>query len=348
MASGYDDCQAAYRHCIAWHEKHAAHTTLDSTRPLWYGRSQHIALVESVSAGGVAWAPARMDHTMEAFERGIDLERKGAYQDAIAAFQEAAQVDSPPPGTWMHLGVMLQYVGQVAESLDALERATQVDPRDAYAWEAKARSLQLLGRGCEALAPATNALSINPNLADAHYLRGLALADCSDGPGNAQAILTEYREAFRLQPNHVMALGDAALLLVMIMNLYDEGIKVASQALQYDQRSVKAWRAIALAHFGKREYYPALQAADHALATDPNDLLTWVIKGSVLRDLVPVERNVNRADEAIDCFDHALAIDPSDEIAQQCKQETVATRDKIRGRMRMNTAKGIINDIMGW
>lgn len=286
---------------------------------------------------------------MRAFNRGIQLEEQGKYQEALQAFQEDLQGEPNHAAAWAHMAAMLQHTERVPESLDAFDHALQIDPNDAYAWQGKARSLTILraGREREALEACDRALAINPNLPNAHYYKGLALLTLDNTANNIEMGIREFRETLRLQPDHTLAMGDLAMALVLLVQTFDEAIHVASRLLQIDTQSIKGWQALAWGHFGKREYYPALQAIDRALSIDPNDGNSWTIKGGIVRELIVPERNVARADEAIAAFDRALAIDPTDEIAMAGKQEAIATRNQIRRRMAGNTVKSILRSLFG-
>lgn len=111
---------------------------------------------------------------MDAFERGIELEKQGKYGEAITAFEEATTANPQYVAAWVHLGTMLQFTGSLAESIEAFDKAVALDPKDAYGWQGKARSLIEFKayREREALDAANAALEINPNLADAHYDKG--------------------------------------------------------------------------------------------------------------------------------------------------------------------------------
>ena len=89
------------------------------------------------------------------------------------------------------------------------------------------------------------------------------------GEQNLQSALAAFDKALALNPNHTGALADKSLALILMLRLFDEGMRLASRLLQIDTRSVKGWQALAWGHFAKSEYPLALSAIDRALHSRP-------------------------------------------------------------------------------
>lgn len=131
---------------------------------------------------------------------GVAYARQGRFDDALAQFRIAAQLDPRYTDAHHNLGLMLLQSGRAAEAVPELEAAQRLIPNDAGASYDLGAALSQSGREDEAIAAYQHAIELNPrdtpaynnlavSLANAHRL-GEAIAITEAGlkidPGNAQ------------------------------------------------------------------------------------------------------------------------------------------------------------------
>jgi tetratricopeptide (TPR) repeat protein len=274
---------------------------------------------------------AARSEIVSAFEKGIELEKQGQFDQALPAFEEATKGQPRFDAAWIHLGAMLTLCGRAQDSIAAFNRALQINGQNAYAWEGRGRAQNLLGNYRAGLADSEQALKLNPNLPEAHYDRGRALF-AFDDKRSLQEAIKEFDRTLAINPNHVDALSFKAGALV-IQGKFDQAIPPALRAVSMDPRQDKSWRALAMSYWERRDFTRALDAVNQALALDPQDVGAWTLKGGILRNRVAFNRSLADLDDALAAFDQALALDPGNYEATQAKRESSDVRKRLmRGR----------------
>ena len=86
------------------------------------------------------------------FDRGIDLQRDGKLEDAIAAFREAIRIKPDFADAHFALGVGLRRQGELDEAIDELRAAIRIKPSDAHAHYNLGLALKAQGQMEEAVA----------------------------------------------------------------------------------------------------------------------------------------------------------------------------------------------------
>ena len=84
----------------------------------------------------------------------------GRHEEALAASEEAIQMDGAQPHTWELMGDSLGMLHRYSEALDAENKALQLDPKSPTVWGAKGKWLYFLDRQLEALAAYDEALCL--------------------------------------------------------------------------------------------------------------------------------------------------------------------------------------------
>ena len=85
------------------------------------------------------------------FNKGVALFGKGQFEEAIACFDRAIEINPRYADAWYHKGVALGNLGRSGEEIACYDRAIEINPRDAEAWFNKGAALGNLGRIKEAL-----------------------------------------------------------------------------------------------------------------------------------------------------------------------------------------------------
>lgn len=109
-----------------------------------------------------------------------------------------------------------------------------------------------------------------------------------------------------------------ARMLLEVKRWPDAG-RVLAEVLAEHPESTAAWCLLALSHAGSRLLYDALNAAQHAVACDPND--EWA-----LRVLAYRLRALDRTDEAIEAARRAVALAPDEWRAHTAYAEMLTDR----------------------
>jgi tetratricopeptide (TPR) repeat protein len=134
--------------------------------------------------------------------------RVEAQQALDRALQQPAPA-APLLGQMLQLQALLHdEAGRLPAALQTLDRALQAAPQRAALHHNRGVLLQRLARPAEALAAHDQAMALGLDAADAHYNRGNSLQSL----GRSAQALDAYRAALAREPQHALALYDAARL----------------------------------------------------------------------------------------------------------------------------------------
>src|SRR3989338_1518730 len=258
--------------------------------------------------GEVIKAPKQKE--LEAWEwvnKGFSFNSLGKYQEAIACYDRAIEIDPRLVGAWNGKGVALGKLGRHQEAIVCYDKAIGIDPRDAGAWYSKGVALSELGRYQEAIACYDRALEIDAGYAEAWHNKGSALGNL----GKYHEAIACCDKALEINPIFMQAWSNKGNALSRL-GRHQEAIGCYDRAIEIDPRNAEAWhsKGLALAKLGK--YHEAIACYDKAIEIDPRDAKAWHNKGLALGTL-------GKYHEAIACCDKAIEIDPRDAEAWYSK-----------------------------
>jgi tetratricopeptide (TPR) repeat protein len=72
------------------------------------------------------------------------------YDEAVAYFDRALEIDPLNADAWVSRGEALRRLSRYAEAIEDIDRAIEIDARHARAWNSKGLALMALGRDAEA------------------------------------------------------------------------------------------------------------------------------------------------------------------------------------------------------
>jgi len=114
--------------------------------------------------------------------------RQGRYDDAMARFQRALQLDPSFPTASMDSGILLMERGHYDEARPLLEHALDQDPYLAEAWNALGVIESSRNRPQAAIGAWRKAVDVDPRMVDALYNLGLMLGRTGDREGAIEAL----------------------------------------------------------------------------------------------------------------------------------------------------------------
>jgi hypothetical protein len=127
----------------------------------------------SVNSGGVS-----SDAAILLTSKGLDLFKKGDFNNSLIALNGSLDRDPYTPKTWMVKGDVLISMGRYEEAITAYNRVIKLDPADPTAYAKIGDALVNEGKFSEAVASYDHALASNPGLTgvQANRTRAIDLA----------------------------------------------------------------------------------------------------------------------------------------------------------------------------
>jgi tetratricopeptide (TPR) repeat protein len=132
---------------------------------------------------------------------GMVLRRLGFDLHAAAAYQQAIQLDPRNPALWYALGECVQAVSLLPEAAEAFQRAQSLAPDEPSTQLALAVVAIESRRDEDAQTALDKVITMSPEMPEAHYHRGVWLAN----KGDFDAARASLRHALELAPDYYQA-----------------------------------------------------------------------------------------------------------------------------------------------
>ena len=155
-------------------------------------------------------APEIPQQAMKLNQRGLSHLHKKEYDQAIASFREALQIQPEYPDALDNLGKVLDATGKHAEAMADFDKAIKIAPNNAAAYADRGMALFHEGRYEEAAASYRQAIEHHKDFSEAQNGLGASLLRL----GKTDEAIAALRSATASNPKNVDALGNlgAALL----------------------------------------------------------------------------------------------------------------------------------------
>lgn len=213
-----------YQPDLPAHVEKAILTALAKDRTKRY--SDILAFVKALSKSSKEWG-----------EEGFGHYNAKQYEEAIAAFDQAIQLDPNDPIIHLSKGNALIKLKRYEEALAVYDQALRLDPNNAGACKNKGYTLFFLKRYEEALTTYEQAIRLDPTIADTYNGKGHTLKSLK----RYEEALTVFEQALHLNPSSVLAVvakGD----ILYALDRYEKALAAYNQALALEPENTSALR----------------------------------------------------------------------------------------------------------
>ncbi len=200
---------------------------------------------------------------------GLLRRELGRADEAILAFQQAAEVS---PGFWeahYNLGVIYYESGQSRNAVEALEVAVEVNPESGEALLALAIAYDQFSLSAQALATTRSALQLLTDpllISEATFILGRAMYRQGDYLGAAQ----EFSQVITAQPDNALAQLWSGLVEYQQGN-YRSAVQYYERAVQLDPGSAEVQINLGSAYLAAERYQDAEQVYRLLVRQNPGD-----------------------------------------------------------------------------
>ncbi len=232
-------------------------------------------------------------------EIGRALHRLEEPEQALAAFQQAVELDPQDADAQLVLGDCLRHMKRPRESLAAYDRAAEIAPTNVEAWLGKAQCCTELDDLSAAITAYDRAIELEPRRPGVHALRGTALMKVYRVPD----AIKSFRRGIEIEPDSAMLRYQLGTLL-QLGAYFDE---VFTKSTAQFQAEVDVLQRLDLSHSpaARKQLEEAVDVYRQALEINPGMAFVDLQMGQCLLKL-------NRNEEAEAAFKQAVAKDPRD------------------------------------
>lgn len=233
-------------------------------------------------------------------QQGDNLRESGEYEEAIASYSQALEINPNSHAAWYGRGYALEKLERYEEAITIYDQALQIKPDSHEVWREKGFSLTQLERYEEAIYSFDKALQIKPDDHEVWREAGFSLTRL----GQHEEAITIYEKVLQSKPDD-HEVWHAKGFSLDDLRRYEEAIHSFDTAIEIEPDYDKAWGAKGhtLGRLGR--YKEALSCYDKAIELNPNKSLYWYNRGVQLG-------NLGRQEEALVSYDKAIQIKPDD------------------------------------
>ncbi len=143
------------------------------------------------------------------FKKGNTLRELGKYNEALASYDKAIELNPKYADAWIGRGISLNNLEKYNEALASYDKAIKLNPKYANAWIGRGNSLNNLEKYNEALASYDKAIELNPNYADVWNNRGWSLENLK----RYDEALESYQKAIEFDSSNKSSINNRKRLL---------------------------------------------------------------------------------------------------------------------------------------
>ncbi|MEM8780121.1 MAG: trypsin-like peptidase domain-containing protein, partial [Cyanobacteria bacterium P01_G01_bin.49] len=268
-----------------------------------YGRSQTRMAQNETALKAYNEAIKRNPQFYQAYYakgRALFSDEIGQYQEALAAFEKATEIEPDFNLGWYWQAVALMNLDKYSEALAALEKTIQDQPQEPKSYALQGSILAFAERDPEAEKAYTKAIKLKPN-AKSYLLRGIARSNWGDEQGE----IADYTKAIQLQPNLSNPYISRAFALMESNPVM--ALKDAEKAIELDPDYVNGWQAKAFILLKMEDYQEVIAISTEILDKFfPGDQETNNVDPYALT-IVEVYQQISNAHWKLGNVDEAIA-----------------------------------------
>jgi tetratricopeptide (TPR) repeat protein len=241
-----------------------------------------LPMMAKAQAATVAIAP--MDAT-EFFKLGVEETRSEKYEQAIADFTQAIELDADFAAAYSNRCLVYLQLGDYTKAADDCTTSLQLNPDNTEAYLNRGLAYYRLGNYQSAISEYAQVIEHDSNDFRAYYNRGLARFELKD----YERAIADYNQALRenhQRSNPLLAdvYNDRGLAQLMLENVPD-AIADFSLAISIDGSNQRAFYNRACACHRNNDYTGAIRDFTLALQIDPNHAEAYVNRGLIHHEL---------------------------------------------------------------
>lgn len=237
------------------------------------------------------------------YQDGLRQFGTGNYQQAIAYFDKAIQLQPRYADAYNNRGLAYSRLGQHQEAIQNFNQVIQINPNDPKAYNNRGQEFGNTGQQNRAFEDYSKAIAIDPKYADAYANRG----EVYRSRGEDDKAIPDFDQAVKNNPTHTKAYYGRAQSYNKL-NRFDQAIVDFSKVIQLKPDYNPAYSNRGWAYYKKGDSDKAIQDYDQAITLGSKDATVYNNRGLAFK-------SKGKFDQAVSDFTKAIGLDPNYAIA---------------------------------
>lgn len=237
------------------------------------------------------------------YQDGLRQFGTGNYQQAIAYFDKAIQLQPRYAEAYNDRGLAYSKLGQHQEAIQDFNQVIQIKPNDPKAYNNRGQEYGNTGQQNRAFDDYSKAIAIDPKYADAYANRG----EVYSARGEDEKAVQDYDQAVKNNPKHTKAYYGRAQSNNKL-NRFEQAIVDFNKVIQIKPDYAPAYSNRGWAYYKKGDSDKAIQDYDQAITLGSKDATIYNNRGLAFK-------SKGKFDQAVSDFTKAIGLDPNYAIA---------------------------------
>ncbi len=301
MTKGVDETDLAL-----WLRDFAEGLSLERDREL----IEQLKLLGKMTPGKLAseafWLTAKFDNSNKPdsellnyktwLSTGLDLYEQNRYEDALASYDRAIEVQPEHWEVWCRRGNVLHDLGRYKDALASLDRSIEIQSNNFIAWFGRGLELNSLERYEEAIASYDRVIKINPKYHGIWVNRGVNLFKV----GRYKEAIASYDRAIKIDPKDNVAWSGRGSIFCDGLQEYENALECFEQAINLKPKDHYSWCNKGNALIKLTRYKEAVASYERAIEINPRDYGAWLGRGRVIGKIKDYQSEINAYHQAFE------------------------------------------------
>lgn len=198
---------------------------------------------------------------------------------------------------YLKQGITLHNQGDYQGAIAAYNQAIEVEPNNANAYISRGNTRRKLGDYQKAIADYDWSIQINPYRANTFYNRGIVRAES----GDYQGAITDFDRAIEIKSNYASAYVNRGMIRYELED-FQGAIADYNRAIDIDDKEADAYENRGIIRYQLKDMKGAIADFDQAIKIDSNHINAYYNRGVARRDMGDKQGAINDFEKAAELY----------------------------------------------
>ena len=268
---------------------------------------QFLGLLEVSLPGSPATSPTAETATQHN-EQGMAFDEAGQYDNAIAEYTRAIEVDSNYAEAYSNRGYAYSNKGEYDNAIADYTRAIELDSEYAGAYNNRGWAYYLKGEYDNAITDYARAIELDPNFALSYTRRGIAYNTQSE----YDKAIADFNKVVDLNPNNAESFRNRGWAYYL-KEEYSRAIADYTSSIQLDPSYIYAYYNRGNAYYDNEQYHEAIDDFTRAIEINPSYTNAYYSQANAYKA-------VNNKAKAVTALEKFIELSQDESLIEKARQ----------------------------